>query len=68
VYRRLFFAFLYILAGVLLDILQRRSGEEAFMLRWPRLAQSFLYAALIFLIILISMGSSAAQPFVYQGF
>jgi alginate O-acetyltransferase complex protein AlgI len=66
-YRRLLFAVAYVLAAVLLDVVQRRYRDELVFLRLPRLAQSFLLATVIFLVILVSAGV-VAQPFVYQGF
>ncbi|MFO7679730.1 MAG: MBOAT family O-acyltransferase [Chloroflexota bacterium] len=66
-YRRLLFAVVYVLAAVLLDVVQHHYRDEVIFLRWPRLARSFLLATVIFLVILVSAGV-VAQPFVYQGF
>jgi alginate O-acetyltransferase complex protein AlgI len=66
-YRRLVVAFVYVLAAVLLDVIQHHYRDEVFVLRWPRVAQSFLLATVIFLIIITTVGT-ATPPFVYQGF
>jgi alginate O-acetyltransferase complex protein AlgI len=66
-YRRLVFAVGYVVVAVALDILQYRYRDEVVFLRWPRLAQSFILATVIFLIIIVSVGT-VTQPFVYQGF
>jgi D-alanyl-lipoteichoic acid acyltransferase DltB (MBOAT superfamily) len=66
-YRRLVFAGGYILIAVLLDLLQYRYRDEVLFLRWPRPAQGFLLATVIFLILILSVGS-VTTPFVYQGF
>jgi alginate O-acetyltransferase complex protein AlgI len=66
-YRRLVFAAGCVLVSVGLDFVQHRYQDEVIFLRWPRLAQSFLLATIIFLVIIVSVGT-VAQPFVYQGF
>lgn len=66
-YRRLVFSVVYVLAAVMLDVMQRYYQDECLFLRWPRLAQSFLLAAVLFFIIIVSFGT-VTQPFVYQGF
>jgi alginate O-acetyltransferase complex protein AlgI len=66
-YRRLVFAVGYVIVALALDIVQYRYRDEVVFLRWPRLAQSFILATVIFLIIIVSAGTGT-QPFVYQGF
>lgn len=66
-YRRLFFAAVYILVAVLLDLVQYRSHDEVVFLQWPRPVQGFLLATVIFLVVIMSAGG-VATPFVYQGF
>lgn len=64
---RLMVAALYVLAAVALDVVQHRYRDEAIFLRWLRLAQAFLLATVIFLIIVVSAGT-VTKPFIYQGF
>jgi D-alanyl-lipoteichoic acid acyltransferase DltB (MBOAT superfamily) len=66
-YRRLIFAGGYVLAAVIVDLLQHCTREETLFLRWPRPVQGFLLATVIFLILILSVGS-VTTPFVYQGF
>ncbi len=66
-YRRLGLAFIYILLALAIDVIQKRTNDEFVFLRWPRLAQAFAIATIIFLTIIISLGT-VSEPFVYQGF
>jgi len=66
-YRRLVFVAAYVLASVALDIVQRYYNDEVVFLRWPRLAQAFLLATVLFLVFIVSQGNNV-EPFVYQGF
>jgi D-alanyl-lipoteichoic acid acyltransferase DltB (MBOAT superfamily) len=66
-YRRLVFAIGYLIVAVLLDLIQWYYQDEVVFLRWPRLIQASVLAAVIFLIILVS-GDAEITPFVYQGF
>lgn len=66
-YRRLIFVAVYVGFAIALDIIQYRSRDEVVFLRWPRLAQAFLLATVVFFVILVSAGTET-QPFVYQGF
>jgi len=66
-YKRLALAALYILLALAIDIVQKRTNDEFVFLRWPRLAQAFAIATIIFLVMIVSLGTVSA-PFVYQGF
>ncbi|HRQ37264.1 MAG TPA: MBOAT family O-acyltransferase [Chloroflexota bacterium] len=66
-YRRLAVAVSYILVSVGIDFVQHHYHDEVVFLRWPRLAQAFLLATVIFLVIIVSVGT-VTKPFVYQGF
>lgn len=66
-YRRLVFAAAYVGVAVALDGIQHIARDEVVFLRWPRLAQAFLLATVVFFVILVSAGTES-QPFVYQGF
>jgi D-alanyl-lipoteichoic acid acyltransferase DltB (MBOAT superfamily) len=66
-YRRLVFVAAYVLASVALDIVQRYYNDEVVFLRWPRLAQAFFLATVLFLVFIVSQGNNV-EPFVYQGF
>ena len=50
-----------------LDWLQNLHQDEAFVLRWPRLAQATLLAGSIFVILILTQ-TDLVEPFVYQGF
>lgn len=66
-YKRIALAGIYILLALAIDIIQKRTNDEFIFLRWPRLAQAFATAAVIFLVIIVSSGT-VSEPFVYQGF
>jgi alginate O-acetyltransferase complex protein AlgI len=66
-YRRIFLIIPFLLVVVSLDWLQFRARDEYAVLRWPRLARSFIFAGSTF-IILIAMYTENVEPFVYQGF
>ena len=66
-YKRLALAFLYIFLALAIDIIQRRTNDEFVFMRWPRFAQAFSMAVIIFLVIIVTLGAEA-EPFVYQGF
>jgi D-alanyl-lipoteichoic acid acyltransferase DltB (MBOAT superfamily) len=66
-YRRLALAAIYIIVALLIDIIQKRATDEFVFLRWPRFAQAFSMATIIFLVVIVSLGTES-EPFVYQGF
>ena len=66
-YRRLILAAGFVLASIALDIVQRIYRDEVVFLRWPRLVQAALLAAVVFFTIIVSQGGDV-EPFVYQGF
>lgn len=66
-YRRLAVAAGYVLVSVGIDFVQHRYRDEVIFLRWPRPAQAFLLATVVFLVIIVSVGT-VTKPFVYQGF
>lgn len=66
-YRRLIFASGFVIASVALDFIQRHYQDEVAFLRWPRFAQAFLLATVLFLVFIVSQGDNV-EPFVYQGF
>jgi D-alanyl-lipoteichoic acid acyltransferase DltB (MBOAT superfamily) len=66
-YKRIALAFIYIFVALTIDIMQKRSNDEFVFLRWPRLAQAFSMATIIFLVFIVSLGTES-EPFVYQGF
>ncbi len=66
-YRRILIFLPLAVFVMVFDWIQRSSNDEAFLLRWPRLAQASMLASSIFLILLLtSIGEG--EPFVYQGF
>jgi alginate O-acetyltransferase complex protein AlgI len=58
---------LLLVPALLLDLVQYRQGELAF-LRWPRLAQSTALALAILALALVLRARMALPPFVYQAF
>jgi alginate O-acetyltransferase complex protein AlgI len=66
-HRRLILAGGYVFLSLAIDIVSRWQQDEVVYLRWPRLAQAFLLATALFLLIIISAGNTT-DVFVYQGF
>lgn len=66
-YRRLILAVVYVFLAVAVDVVQHHYRDEVIFLRWPRPVRAFLLASVIFLVLILSVGT-VAQPFVYQGF
>jgi alginate O-acetyltransferase complex protein AlgI len=65
--RVLLVGLLYLIPAIGLDWLQWRYQDEAFILRWPRLAQAIVLAAVLFLIF-IGFPFESGPPFVYLRF
>jgi alginate O-acetyltransferase complex protein AlgI len=66
-WRELYVGLMYLVPVIILEGIQWRYQEEVFILRWPRLAQAFVLASIIFLIF-IGFPFEVGPPFVYQGF
>lgn len=56
----------FIAISLLLDVLQRRTHNELFFLKWPHAAQVALLTAVCLL--LVVMSGQTLPPFIYQGF
>ena len=66
-YRRLFLAVPFLLASLLIDLIQYKSDDEFVFLNWSPLARATCMA-IILLMVFIVTGDDFEQPFVYQAF
>jgi len=66
-YRRLFLAVPFLLASLLIDLIQYKSNDEFVFLNWSPLARATCMAIILLLVFIVT-GDDFEQPFVYQAF
>jgi hypothetical protein len=66
-WRELLVGLLLLIPVITLDWIQWQYKDEAFILHWPRLAQAFVLAIILFLVF-IGSPLDGGPPFVYQNF
>lgn len=64
---RLLMVIPFVLAAIGVDWVQQKQQDECAFLRWPRLQQAGILAAVALFVFIVSHGDSG-PPFVYQGF
>jgi hypothetical protein len=64
---RLIFSLLILIPAIWLDWTQYDKAEELYFLQQKQVAQAFILATVITLILIVT-NSGTGQPFVYQGF